>query len=270
MSLCAERAFTSSRWLHPQERRKHQPAPPLLKPFPAPAPEILVASGASAIIREVAQRVLEYGACEVSGLLSQALLVSLKSTLDQKIEEVYAKLARREGEAASEMKDACVRDGARLDIVGLESRAVQDLSECVEPLLLPLLGRDAVRVWSGAFLSLPSAESGHQRWHADTPHLFHQHLPPHVLSVLVPLSDVTEALGPTEFRLGSHGYGNLQGPDGGPGVAPCPKAGSVLIYDYRIEHRGLANCAESPRPLLYLTYAKPWWRDVRNKKASRQ
>ena len=50
-------------------------------------------------------------------------------------------------------------------------------------------------------MSHPGAEA--QRWHMDTPHLFTvgSHLPPHSLSVFVPLVDLILANGPTEFHL---------------------------------------------------------------------
>ena len=42
------------------------------------------------------------------------------------------------------------------------------------------------------------------------------------------------------------------------------KAGSALLFDYRIKHRGLGNHSTVERPLLYITYARPFWVDVYN------
>ena len=92
------------------------------------------------------------------------------------------------------------------------------------------------------------------------------HLPPHALNVLVPLRDVQLGDGPTQFRVGSHVLGRERL---GEEVAPCPRSGDVIVYDYRIVHRGLANCGDHPRAVLYCTYGKPWWRDA-NKSASRE
>ena len=37
------------------------------------------------------------------------------------------------------------------------------------------------------------------------------------------------------------------------------------MFDYRIEHRGRANTVpDTDRPLLYLSFAKRWYRDPRN------
>eukprot|EP00937_MAST-01D_sp_MAST-1D-sp2_P007638 g7638.t1 len=41
-------------------------------------------------------------------------------------------------------------------------------------------------------------------------------------------------------------------------------AGGAIMFDYRVHHRGLANASGSARPLLYFTYAKPWFDDVTN------
>ena len=42
------------------------------------------------------------------------------------------------------------------------------------------------------------------------------------------------------------------------------RAGQAVLADYRIKHRGLANHSTEERPLLYLTYGRPWWVDVHN------
>ena len=49
-----------------------------------------------------------------------------------------------------------------------------------------------------------------------------------------------------------------------PSKTPSLKAGSALIFDYRLKHRGLGNSGTEERPLLYITYAKPFWLDVYN------
>ena len=42
------------------------------------------------------------------------------------------------------------------------------------------------------------------------------------------------------------------------------KAGAALLFDYRLKHRGLGNHSTVERPLLYITYARPFWVDVYN------
>jgi hypothetical protein len=48
-----------------------------------------------------------------------------------------------------------------------------------------------------------------------------------------------------------------------------PDAGDCILFDYRLNHRGLGNKSQSNRALLYLTYAVPWWRDPKNFSSSR-
>ena len=97
--------------------------------------------------------------------------------------------------------------------------------------------------------------------HKDGPHLYQTHLPPHAFNVMIPLCDCAEELGPTEYVPGSHMYGasdskasTVHFTEGGATLA----AGSATLFDYRLLHRGKENTTQDSRPLLYLTYGKPW------------
>lgn len=128
-----------------------------------------------------------------------------------------------------------------------------------------LLGRSIVMSTAGA---------QEQQWHADGSHIdIHTHRPCHVLNVFVPLVDITLGNGPTEIRPGSHYLTRdlarmtllakvkktLRSP-----VKPTPRAGDALIFDYRTLHRGRANVTEEPRPVLVMTFAQSWFRDLYN------
>ena len=41
-------------------------------------------------------------------------------------------------------------------------------------------------------------------------------------------------------------------------------AGDAIFFDYRMKHRGRANFTSKSRPILYLAYAKPFFRDIGN------
>jgi len=41
-------------------------------------------------------------------------------------------------------------------------------------------------------------------------------------------------------------------------------AGSVVLFDYRVLHRGRAHAGAEPRPVLYFTYARRWFSDNLN------
>jgi hypothetical protein len=121
-------------------------------------------------------------------------------------------------------------------------------------------------------LALPGSKE--QSWHADGGHVDLQHHQPcHCLNIFIPLLDLTSDLGPTELRPGTHVHTRnlapmmlaakarktLQAP-----VAPLLQLGDVLVFDYRILHRGLANVSQQNRPILVLTVAQAWFKDVLN------
>lgn len=127
--------------------------------------------------------------------------------------------------------------------------------------------------------------------------------PPHCATVFVPVERVCASRGPTELWPGTHTQRRegavsaalaaaeyacgaddlfaasdalgliadgtiLADADGGltavPSVAPELDVGDVLVFDYRVVHRGLANGSGSPRPIVYFTHARSWFRDVVN------
>ena len=122
------------------------------------------------------------------------------------------------------------------------------------PLVREILGKDVVLIHKGMFLSLPGAER--QVYHQDGLHLTTQYQKPcHAINVFIPLLDMTMEHGPTEFCLGSHILGNdelksefLE--------TPLVSAGTPIIFDYRLGHRGNGNSSSSCRPIVYCTYAK--------------
>ena len=99
----------------------------------------------------------------------------------------------------------------------------------------------------------------------DTPHLFacREHLPPHSLTVFVALCELTAANGPTEFHLATHVKAHLAAPRKRHAAARCA-AGSLVVYDTRILHRGGANASDAERPLVYMTFSRVWFRDTVN------
>lgn len=76
---------------------------------------------------------------------------------------------------------------------------------------------------------------------------------------------LTRENGPTEFVPRSHASWQSSEPS----VTPCICAGSFIVFDYRLRHRGLGNRSAEARPLLYLTYAKPFFADMTNFSATR-
>ena len=146
------------------------------------------------------------------------------------------------------------------------------------PLITAVLGEDAEHSFSGVVYSDPGSPA--QCWHIDSPHVSANHLPPHALNVMIALHDTPLAMGPTEIARGSHRLTNhLQNPAlvsdelvyqrettvpeqlvANPrqavpeGFSSALTAGSCLIFDDRILHRGLGNASDSRRSMVYFAY----------------
>ena len=74
--------------------------------------------------------------------------------------------------------------------------------------------------------------------------------------------DLTEENGPTEYFPGTHVFGCSC--DEAAKTSFTVRAGSAILFDYRVLHRGLANESAESRPMLYFTYARSWFRDATN------
>ena len=88
-------------------------------------------------------------------------------------------------------------------------------------------------------------------------------VPPYAVTVLIPLLDLNEETGSTQIWEGSHRLGRNDEVRGQPTNADV-RAGSCLAFDYRLYHGGTPTLGESPRPVLYLVYSRPWFRDSKN------
>ena len=197
----------------------------------------------------------------------------------------------------TKFKEVVERDGGRLDVRHsiLENpfstiHAAIERSGLAET-LSELLGEDAELVAAGNVVAMSmegwaqhvdtgenevlADNLGAQAWHADGPHLFttlpDATLPAHAINIFVPLVDLTEENGPTEFAIGSHKLGHEYNEeeeeevDGTSRVTSIlAKAGDAILFDYRLWHRGLPNSSDTDRPMLYLVAARSFWRDDRN------
>jgi hypothetical protein len=133
------------------------------------------------------------------------------------------------------------------------------------------LGVDMKLIKSGCVVAMPGCPR--QPVHPDGKHLFDEgdHLPPHCITVFVPLVDMSGELGPTEFFPGTHRrdcprqeYKVCETGDCEGVAFTSAKAGDAVMFDYRVLHRGGANSSTRQRPLLYFTYARSWFTDATN------
>ncbi len=136
----------------------------------------------------------------------------------------------------------------------------------VFPLIQKLLGDDVIL---GSFVSVTSLPgSPDQKPHLDMPLLFEAErvspeLPSYSLTLVIPLVDMNATNGTTAFFPGSHKAIADDPPDVTP-VAPDVPVGSALLFDARVWHGGTPNRSDAPRPVLYNTYQRSWFRDTVN------
>jgi ectoine hydroxylase-related dioxygenase (phytanoyl-CoA dioxygenase family) len=140
------------------------------------------------------------------------------------------------------------------------------------PILRGLLGDQCLISSFGSVVTFPGADA--QPIHFDHPPLFYDEsmcvaLPPHAITMVVPLVDLTEQTGSTAIWEGSHRKVGARDqlrqlmnvPDFEGSVTPMAKRGDVYFMDYRVIHGGTENPGENARPILYVVYSRPWFRD---------
>lgn len=181
--------------------------------------------------------------------------------------------------SAQGFHEVCQRSPGRFDITTPFSDLPQGAEEEIGGLMERVLGPDYARAFCGVVCSRPG--SSDQLWHADSLHMYPEHCPPNLVNCLVALHDIPLEMGPTELAKGSHFKTNhyrdqvKQGKDivyqsplntlasiGAEELGThCTELlrGSVLIFDDRILHRGLANRHTASRYVGYLSYRRGWF-----------
>jgi ectoine hydroxylase-related dioxygenase (phytanoyl-CoA dioxygenase family) len=177
-------------------------------------------------------------------------------------------------------EDALSVGDRRLMITIEMSAPFNDPQFFANPYLLPVLatalGDDFVIDGYGAVCSLPSAQAQHR--HIDGAILYpdlavDNLLPATAITVAMPLIAMNEVHGTTALWLGTHRDMDrnniLRDPnrkaermDGA--IEPVLREGSCVLWDFRLVHAGTANQSRVARPMLYLTYCRPWFFDQEN------
>ena len=244
-----------------------------------------------------AQKQLEDDGCIlVAGLCDPSFIAHLREVSRHRSDEVMAALGPQTigiGSAAG-FDEVVQRSPGRWDIpISPDEFGVEDRALPWWPLIAAVLGEDAEHSFSGVVYSEPGSPA--QCWHIDSPHVSADHLPPHALNVMVALHDTPLAMGPTELARGSHRLTNhLQNPalvsdelvyqheatvpeqlvanteQAVPeGFTSALAAGSCLIFDDRILHRGLGNASTSRRSMVYFSYRQAGYRENTHFEAQR-
>ncbi|KAG6617182.1 Phytanoyl-CoA dioxygenase [Phytophthora cinnamomi] len=145
----------------------------------------------------------------------------------------------------------------------VDMELLKSMADKWQPVLRELFAAEKYHLeYIGCVLSRPG--DADQNWHLDGVHRNQQvQEPVDRLNVFVPLVTITDETGGTEMKTRSHIHDNgargtaFEGYADLPSVTDCVEAGTPIVMDYRVWHRGLANTSESTvRPLLYFKYAK--------------
>jgi hypothetical protein len=188
---------------------------------------------------------------------------------------IISKARRVIGEAYTDYLDgsfyedvARVGEGRLMIAVALEP-PFDDPQLFANPYLLSILNSELDEGFViGAFgvvCSLPSAPTQH--CHYDGGILFPSSgfdrlLPAPAVTVGIPLVEMNEFHGTTALWLGSHRDDARVTKE--LGITPVVREGSSMLWDFRLFHGGTPNRSDMPRPLLYLTYCRPWFVDHLN------
>ena len=233
---------------------------------------------------QIAELFYQSGAVQFRDGLPNTWITSTQALILQRFEQLLARVHTQLGGELGLGKEAgyaelVQRSQGRYDMAWeLEppfSDAILVNNEVFMPAVRAILGEECRIMLQGAVIALPHAAEQH--WHIDGAHLFRDHphhLPAHCLNVFIPLIDIMEEHGPTQICPGSHVLTNSQTrtfracADNLEAIAYTDTpmnftgaAGSILLFDYRLLHRGLPNRSSRPRPMLYLVIARPWYRD---------
>ena len=218
----------------------------------------------SETIKETSGCVRADGALVLQDIIDPALIVDARQTFLQG----YARYLN-----GQEHDDALTVGDRRLMITVRLEHPFDRPELFANPWLLQVLNAvfadDFVLGGYGVVCSLPGAQRQH--CHRDGGILFPQSgldhlLPAASVTVAIPLLDMNEIHGTTAIWLGSHRDCDLKAmpTSAKKGEEPVVQEGSCVLWDYRVAHAGTPNRSTMPRPLLYMTYCRPWFLDNLN------
>jgi len=133
-----------------------------------------------------------------------------------------------------------------------------------------VLGAGVVINSFAVVIALPGAPA--QRVHVDHEPLFphdgavSMSAPAYALTGIVPLLDLRESTGSTEVwpRGDAPAVPDAWTEKQDGSTVLSLAAGDAAFIDYRVCHGGTANPGLVPRPILYIVYSRPWFRDADN------
>ncbi len=197
----------------------------------------------------------------LEGFASPARVAALSATLQEHYPDSFAALVPRDHLIVGDQRFAFpVALGPPFEIETLLCDPVLDA------VLTPLLGSDWTVESLGVVITSSNADT--MRIHRDGRWLFGEAgidriLPPVALTLSIPLTDLDEVSGRTQFILGSQREPEPNVDDEAFVAVDMP-TGSCGLWDFRIVHRAEANHSDGVRALLYATVCRPFFYDHQN------
>ena len=212
----------------------------------------------------------QQGAVWMEGLLDRDFVAEMAARYRNKYSTLSeSKLRRRHAMVGDR------RFMITLDLKGEFNSPALYANPTILDLLTGFLGDQFLISSFGSVIAFPGAEN--QSVHCDYPPLFESEqitrsLPPHAVTLVVPLIDINEETGATAMWLGSHrregARGELERLSSSQSLEGShslhPKMGDMFLMDYRLIHAGTANRSSQARSILYIVYSRPWFREDLN------
>lgn len=196
------------------------------------------------------------GYCVLEGLIPPERVAALRARFDELLAQKAA--AEPTNRGAQRYQMYLPWEPPFADPLLYENEAILRVMEAV-------MGGDLALSYLASDTPLPGSD--YQKIHSDTRFLFPEttlSLPAYGMVLNVPLVDCTEENGSLEFWPGTH---LMPGPVDLEAVASSLpsrranlKAGTGLLRDLRMAHRGTPNRSQGSRPHLALVYTRPWYR----------
>ncbi len=236
----------------------------------------------------------EWGIFTQSRLLAAHEVVDLKHSIDQEIVNVEKLIHQHRpdiiiGKDAFSFQEIASRGNERFDLLlSPTSKASQFVEQVLLHRISPILERlldgriqETINFDVSVVYSKPNATN--QGWHADGDHQKGTNdagwdatngwkcrlAEPYAICLFIPLIDLDDITGYTQFWPASHRYRHLAGFGPLAEIAEATydgkcHAGDAIWYDYRLMHRGMRNVSRVVRPVLQLLVKKTWYAEKRN------
>ena len=193
----------------------------------------------------------------------------------------------RVGKDMMSFREIASRGNERFDLMISSTSAVTEfVSTVINPrisyVISQIVGQIDVEVDCDISVVYSKPGAPNQGWHADGDHQkgasdagldrdgWKSSLSdPYAICLFIPLIDLNDETGYTQFWPASHRNKGLAGFGAFAEIADATwngkcNAGSAIWYDYRLMHRGIKNESTVLRPVLQLLFKKKWYAEKRN------